>query len=38
MKSVCEGRKPVPNPPPAKQSEKSQADITYITDKTCLLP
>jgi len=36
MKSVCvKGVKAVPNLPPAKQPEKSQADIT---DKTCLLP
>jgi len=35
---VCEGRKPVPNPSPAKQPEKSQADMTDIADKTCLLP
>jgi len=37
-KCVCEGRKPVPNPPPAKQPEKSQANMTDIADKTCLLP
>jgi len=34
MKSVCEGRKPVPNLPPAKTARKSQADMTNIADMT----